>query len=273
MSYYEPSSLYGLEASLGERSRWDSGVHSDYSELWGLAGPCQDCKITIPELKQKLEMVKQEKVYLEAQKGFLHAQLDNSLTMTSSLEAEITGLRSELRDRDAENADLRSRLTRLENEVSLKPEVPPPPPPPPPPKSLFSHIKNNIKIRKSKRAASVPNINSSSATGSSPMKLNNDTLDAIKNRRYQLRPVRRNSVQKKRRLSESAWDVRDVGMGDIAQILSRRISMGYSTIEEDTVSVKSFNSIRSSGSLESLDWKMTDMNINKPLYVTVLQID
>ena len=76
------------------------------------------------------------------------------------------------------------------------------------------------------------------------MKLNNDTLDAIKNRRYQLRPVRRPSVQKKRRLSESAWDVRDVGMGDIAQILSRRISMGYSTIEEDTVSVKSFNSIR-----------------------------
>ena len=81
-------------------------------------------------------------------------------------------------------------------------------------------------------------------SGISPMKLNNDTLDAIKNRRYQLRPVRRNSVQKKRRLSESAWDVRDVGMGDIAQILSRRISMGYSTIEEDTVSVKSFNSIR-----------------------------
>ena len=121
------------------------------------------------------------------------------------------------------------------------------------------------------------------------MKLNNDTLDAIKNRRYQLRPVRKNSVQKKRRLSESAWDVRNVGMGDIAQILSRRISMGYSTIEEDAVSVKSFNSIRymllyvfyhyynihnrSSGSLESLDWKMTDMNINKPLYVTVLQID
>ena len=51
---------------------------------------------------------------LQAQKGFLHAQLDNSLTMTSTLEAEITGLRSELRDRDAENADLRSRLTRLE---------------------------------------------------------------------------------------------------------------------------------------------------------------
>ena len=94
----------------------------------------KDCKITIPELKQKLEMVKQEKAYVEvksytnkmskcvcfnsicfqAQKGFLNAQLHTSLTMTSSLEAEITGLRSELRDRDKENADLRSRLTRAE---------------------------------------------------------------------------------------------------------------------------------------------------------------
>ena len=56
---------------------------------------------------------------LQAQKGFLHAQLDNSLTMTSTLEAEITGLRSELRDRDEENADLRSRLTRLEVSAEL----------------------------------------------------------------------------------------------------------------------------------------------------------
>ena len=57
---------------------------------------------------------------LQAQKGFLHAQLDNSLTMTSKLEAEITGLRSELRDRDAENADLRSRLTRAEVSPELE---------------------------------------------------------------------------------------------------------------------------------------------------------
>ena len=56
---------------------------------------------------------------MQAQKGFLHAQLDNSLTMTSTLEAEITGLRSELRDRDEENADLRSRLTRLEVSAEL----------------------------------------------------------------------------------------------------------------------------------------------------------
>ena len=57
------------------------------------------------------------------------------------------------------------------------------------------------------------------------MKLNNETLEAIRNRRYQLRPVRKNSVQKKRRLSESAWDVR---MGDIAQILSRRYAFDWS---------------------------------------------
>ena len=56
------------------------------------------------------------------------------------------------------------------------------------------------------------------------MKLNNETLDAIKNRRYQLRPVRITN-QKKRRLSGSDCD--------IGQILSRRISMGYSTIEAE----------------------------------------
>ena len=50
----------------------------------------------------------------------------------------------------------------FQTEISLKPEVPPPPPPPP--KSLFAHIKTNI-IRKSKRAASVPNINTLGATG------------------------------------------------------------------------------------------------------------
>ena len=72
-----------------------------------------------------------------------------------------------------------------------------------------------------------------------PNRLNNETLDAIKNRKYQLRPVRlNNNYQKKRRLSGSDLDC------DIGQILSRRISMGYSTIEEDTVSIKSFSSIR-----------------------------
>jgi len=65
------------------------------------------------------------------------------------------------------------------------------PPPPPPPKSLFAQLKTNI-IRKSKRAASVPNINTLGATAPPLMRLNNETLDAIKNKRYQLRPVRIN---------------------------------------------------------------------------------
>ena len=75
----------------------------------------------------------------------------------------------------------------------------------------------------------------------SPMRLNNETLEAIKNRKYQLRPVRMMAPQKKRRMSTSDCD--------LGQILSRRISMGYSTIEEDTVSIKSFNSIRYSNAL------------------------
>ena len=35
------------------------------------------------------------------------------------------------------------------------------------------------------------------------------------------------------------------GFGDIGAILARRINMGYSTIEEDSVSVKSYSSVRS----------------------------
>ena len=53
-------------------------------------------------------------MYLEAQKGFLQSQLDSSLTLTSQLEADNAGLRYELREREKENQDLRSRLERLE---------------------------------------------------------------------------------------------------------------------------------------------------------------
>ena len=129
MSYYEPSSVYGLESI--EKVRWDSGVSGVDPDYWSLLGPCQvrvkrsvldlawlvdfqDCRIAIPELKQKLELTKQEKMYLGAQKGFLQSQLDSSLTLTSQLEAEVTGLRYELREREKENHDLRSRLKRLE---------------------------------------------------------------------------------------------------------------------------------------------------------------
>ena len=44
MSYYEPSSLYGLGpgelGDLREKTRWDSGVHVD-QDYWSLLGPCQ----------------------------------------------------------------------------------------------------------------------------------------------------------------------------------------------------------------------------------------
>ena len=44
MSYYEPSSLYGLGpgdlGELREKTRWDSGVHVD-QDYWSLLGPCQ----------------------------------------------------------------------------------------------------------------------------------------------------------------------------------------------------------------------------------------
>ena len=71
-------------------------------------------------------------------------------------------------------------------------------------------------------------------------RLNTETLDAIKNKSYQLRPVRKNLPAKKRNFSGSDSD----GEQNIGQILARRISMGYSTFEEDNISIKSYNSVR-----------------------------
>ena len=50
----------------------------------------------------------------QAQKGFLHAQLENSLTVNNKLDSEVTGLKYELRNKETENQDLRNRVLRLE---------------------------------------------------------------------------------------------------------------------------------------------------------------
>ena len=71
-------------------------------------------------------------------------------------------------------------------------------------------------------------------------RLNTETLDAIKNKSYQLRPVRKNLPAKKRNLSGSDSD----GDQNLGQILARRISMGYNNFEEDNISIKSYNSVR-----------------------------
>ena len=73
-----------------------------------------------------------------------------------------------------------------------------------------------------------------------PARLNNETLEAIKNKSYQLRPVRKNLPAKRRNFSGSDSD----GEQNIGQILARRISMGYNNFEEDNISIKSYNSVR-----------------------------
>ena len=55
----------------------------------------------------------------QAQKGFLHAQLENSLTRNSLLECEVTGLTYELGNKESENQDLRNRVVKLEVGTSL----------------------------------------------------------------------------------------------------------------------------------------------------------
>ena len=55
----------------------------------------------------------------QAQKGFLHAQLENSLTRNSKLESEVSGLTYELRNKESENQDLRNRVVKLEVGTNL----------------------------------------------------------------------------------------------------------------------------------------------------------
>ena len=50
----------------------------------------------------------------QAQKCFLQSQLDSSLSLTSKLESDVTGLRYELKEKEKETQDLRSRLEKLE---------------------------------------------------------------------------------------------------------------------------------------------------------------
>ena len=73
------------------------------------------------------------------------------------------------------------------------------------------------------------------------MSLSADVLDAIRNQTYRLRPVR--ITEKARRQSSPPEDF------NIAQILARRVAMGYDT---DNVSVKSVGSDHSDGSVESV---------------------
>ena len=75
------------------------------------------------------------------------------------------------------------------------------------------------------------------------MNLSTDVLDAIRNKTYQLRPVK---TQKKRRQSSPPVDF------NIAQILARRIAMGYGGMEEDNQSIKSISSIKSFESVKSI---------------------
>ena len=99
--------------------------------------------------------------------------------------------------------------------------------------------------------------------------------------------MRRNAPVVKRNLSGDEND----GKQNIGQILARRISMGYSSFDDDNISIKSYSSIRSlfakndiemnqhvyhrsGSSVGSYDWNATDNSSQKSntLFVTVLQI-
>ena len=158
-------------------------------------------------------------------------------------------------------------IKKLTLELELKPEkpppTPPPPPPPPPPPRLC-----NIFNRKKNRSISLSRIeNHSTRKKNVPMVLNKDILDAIRNRKYKLKPVENlNSDDLLSRVDEQCTsnlnltrgrrmfhsmkqfpnmytkDFSSMGYDNdlsfkgniIANILKRRVSMEYMNESDDT---------------------------------------
>jgi hypothetical protein len=132
---------------------------------------------------------------------------------------------------------------KLVKDLNMRPENPPPPPapPPPPPGSLFRFLSWKTTEGRKTRSKSMSRIEGRKK----PMNLNDDILDAIRNRKYSLKKV------EAPKLGDIQLGVKphfEVGMIDkelgnnqiVIRLLQRRIRMEYSDDDaEDERSIRS----------------------------------
>lgn len=121
-----------------------------------------------------------------------------------------------VRKLEVERAELRAELERTPE----KPPAPPPPPPPMPPQSILAKI---LPWKRSKSMSRIDDIRVKQQQNI--MKLNEEILDAIRNRRYSLKAVGFSETHPRTRRKTHP----DEG---IARILQRRIRMEYEEEEE-----------------------------------------
>ena len=134
---------------------------------------------------------------------------------------ELSNTRIKLEKSLKENDRLQSELESIEKkEVRFKP-APPPAPPPPPPPSLLRFLPNF----KKPRSKSMSRIE----CRRKPMLMNDDILDAIRNKKYSLRKVEPPDLGPLKILTV---DNQTISNRMLARLIDRRVRMEYSDAEE-----------------------------------------
>ena len=127
-------------------------------------------------------------------------------------------LEKALKENDRLQTELKSAFEKKDPHVRFKPAPPPPPPPPPP--SLFRFLPF-----KKPRSKSMSRIE----CRRKPMILNDDILDAIRNKKYSLRKVEPPDLGP---LKIVTVDNQSATNRMLARLIDRRVRMEYSDADE-----------------------------------------
>lgn len=133
---------------------------------------------------------------------------------------ELSTTRGKLDKAQTENDALKAELAK--RDAVHKAVEPPPPPPPPPPPSLFRFL--HFKKPRSKSMSRIEGRRK-------PMVLNDQILDAIRNKKYSLRKVEPPMLGPLKIVTASN---ESNSSRMLASLIHRRVRMEYSDTEDDT---------------------------------------
>lgn len=222
----KPNSLPDLE----ELEEEDVGM---YLEQNTYCFQCRHVKNTNIVLEEKLRALQKLLAtrdhhfhYLERANAMLERHSEGQERIVKEVRAKWDQLFRDLNETQAKYEKALREIQQLQVELERKSERPPAPPapPPPPPPSLFRFL--SWKLEKCRKSTSMSRIDD--ICGARPMVLNDDILDAIRNRRYSLKHVEDDGQDKRDSLTTNG-----TAGNMIARILERRVRMEYSDDSDD----------------------------------------
>ena len=173
--------------------------------------------------------------YLEESLRHFDHRYRHQERLMRALREDRERLRRKIEDAFDQLSRVEKEKAELKAELDRKPEnpppAPPPPPPPPPPNKILAKIMpwKRIPYQRSRSMSRIDELKSRQQQ-QRIMRLNEDILDAIRNRRYSLRTP---EPRQQRRINASSANEDDV---IIAKVLERRIRMELQDEDEDTCS-------------------------------------